>query len=641
MLTQDGILRADGSIIDNNGAPNLIKNGHAEINATGWIVSKNTVAASRPDSGFVTSSTNITWTRNTTNPIDGQADFLYTKDAANRQGEQVYYGFTVAKKYRAKVLQIEVDYLVNSGTFSAGSSSTDSDVILYIYDVTNSTFIEPSSFKFLSSSSTIADKFVANFQTSATGSSYRILFHQATTSSSAFAVQFKEVRVSPCQYVYGTPITDWQSYTYTGFTSTNGVVSSKWRRVGDTMEIIQNVEWSGAAGAFSGRFGLPSGYSIDTNKLALNTLAVDRTLLGRASFLDSGLFIYDGFVTYDDTTTVNVWQLDASVSTGRNATITATSPFSFGTNDTINLKYSVPITGWSSSTQVSDGYDGRLIGARAYLDGGTTVTSGSAFIFSTKSHDKTNSYDTSNGRFTAPSSGIYKISALITYASSAWTAGNTNNLQLYKNGSFHSFLDANDIQASVTAVIAVRGSAQIELNAGDYLTIVPSFIGSRSSISNAGLNWASFEKLASPQTVSATEVVSAFYQSTAGQSFNATEAISNFGTKVHDTHNAVSNASSSFTFTAPVAGYYEANARHTTGAVQTNADMYSTFFFNGVAVGRDMHYVQSNNSIVCVRPYGYGWLNAGETIQLKTRAGSPASVSTSNVENFITIKRVK
>ena len=79
-----------------------------------------------------------------------------TKDTANRQGRVVYTPFTIQTAHQAKVLQVSFDYIVNSGTFAAGTSSTDSDVIVYLQDVTNGTFIEPSSIKLLSNSSTLS-----------------------------------------------------------------------------------------------------------------------------------------------------------------------------------------------------------------------------------------------------------------------------------------------------------------------------------------------------------------------------------------------------------------------------------------------------------------------------------------------------
>lgn len=129
------------------------------------------------------------------------------------------------------------------------------------------------------------------------------------------------------------------------------------------------------------------------------------------------------------------------------------------------------------------------VACRAYLDGGTTVTSATAFIFSSETYDVKGIYNTSNGRITATEAGYYSIAALITYASSAWTAGDTNALQIHKNGSLYAYMAADDIQASGTFVKQIQGKFEIQLAASDYVQIVPVFTGSRTSISTAGLNW--------------------------------------------------------------------------------------------------------------------------------------------------------
>ena len=140
---------------------------------------------------------------------------------------------------KAKVAQIELDYIVNSGTFAAGSSSSDGDLIVYIYDVTNSTLIEPSSIKFLSSSTATSDRIVTNFQTSATGTSYRLILHVSSTSASAWELKADNFQVKPSTYVYGTPITDNVPYTPSnsqGF-GTLASVDLRWSRKGDTLSI--------------------------------------------------------------------------------------------------------------------------------------------------------------------------------------------------------------------------------------------------------------------------------------------------------------------------------------------------------------------------------------------------------------------
>jgi hypothetical protein len=187
------------------GGVNLIANGTAEVNNTGWTCYADAAGTSPVDA--TGGSPTITFTQSASSPLLGSGSFIYTKDASNRQGEGCAYSFTVDTAYRAKVLQIEFEYLVGSGTFTAGSSSADSDVTVWIYDVTNSVLIQPTSYRLLASNTSISTRHVANFQTSATGATYRLILHSGSTSASAYTLKIDDVQVKPSQYVYGTPIT--------------------------------------------------------------------------------------------------------------------------------------------------------------------------------------------------------------------------------------------------------------------------------------------------------------------------------------------------------------------------------------------------------------------------------------------------
>ena len=68
---------------------------------------------------------NVTWTTTTTSPLRNTTSALFTKDANDRAGEGVAYAFTTALEDSAKVLQVTIPYIVNSGTFAAGSTTTD------------------------------------------------------------------------------------------------------------------------------------------------------------------------------------------------------------------------------------------------------------------------------------------------------------------------------------------------------------------------------------------------------------------------------------------------------------------------------------------------------------------------------------
>ena len=61
--------------------------------------------------------------------------------------------------------------------------------------------------------------------------------------------------------------TSWTDYTPTGSWSTNTTYTGKWRRVGDEMEIQVKVATTGTCTDAVLSVDIPSGYTIDANKL--------------------------------------------------------------------------------------------------------------------------------------------------------------------------------------------------------------------------------------------------------------------------------------------------------------------------------------------------------------------------------------
>lgn len=174
---------------------NYIVNGDAEVSTNGWATYAD-AAGARPVDGTGGSPT-VTWTRSTSGPLRGGASFLLTKDAANRQGQGASYDFTIDTADRARVLNISFDWTVASGTYSPGTSTTDSDVIIDIYDVTNAAIIEPAPIKLDGATIGINYKYNGSFQTASNSSSYRLIIHCATTSASAYTLKLDNIAISP------------------------------------------------------------------------------------------------------------------------------------------------------------------------------------------------------------------------------------------------------------------------------------------------------------------------------------------------------------------------------------------------------------------------------------------------------------
>ncbi len=596
--------------------PNFLKGkGHYEKTVNGTTAYAD-AAGTRPVDGTGGSPT-LTCTRTTSSPLDGDGSLLITKDAANRQGQGCAIQFTIDSAYKAKVLQIEMDYIVGSGTFTAGTSSTDSDLIVYIYDVTNSTLIEPSSIKFLASSTTLPDKFVANFQTSATGTTYNLILHQATTSSSAYTFKADNLQVKPSQYVYGTPISDWQSYTPTGSLTTNTTYTGMRRRVGGNEEFRIKADFSGTNTQGAMTLNLP--VTIDTTKIPGTINGA--TVFGIGSARDSGSADFDLVTAYNSTTSVTVLLKNSSATYGYYAQVNTSTnvPMTIASGDSVEVFLSVPVVGYSSSVQQSDGFSSREITAQVYR-ASTSQTINSAsdvkIQWNAENKDSTSSFDsTTNYRFVVPSSGTYSFGGNIVIGASG--SSTIAFAHLYKNGSPRKTIGSVLTSTSIATTIAI--STQDDAVAGDYYEI---FLNSNSvsmpvlsdaSIYN-GSQWF-ITKLQSPQTMSMTERVS-FSVNTSTSSVSTSSPFV-FTNVVDNTHGAYSTSTG--VFTAPYRGFYFFTATYYTGATSNQG----VFYKNGTTqVAQGIATVSSAQ----VGNISYGLtLNAGETIELRAITSATAS----------------
>lgn len=522
------------SIGAGGGSVNFVTNPDAEAGTTGYTVDS-FAAASRPAGSLTGTTTGITFSTSSSSPLAGINSFTFAKDAANRQGRVVYTPITITPAYQAKVLQVSMDYIVSSGTFVAGSNTTDSDIIVYLQDVTNSTFIEPSSFKLLSNSSTISDRFNATFQTSATGTSYRVLLYCASTSSAAFTLKFDNISVSPSTYVYGTPITDWQSFTPTVSHTTNATSTGKIRRVGDCEEYLVRTAYSGATDNATYTVTIANGKSIDTAKL--NGTQAGLSPFGVAAGHDSG-GTHGGTVVYASTTTVQVIGDDGSGAWSGAGGV----PFTPGSGDYVETSFSVPILGYSSSVQTSDQTDTRVVAA-IITGNPASASSGNPIIVPTVIKDTHGAYNASTGGYTVVVPGLYKMFGALSSASSATT------LSIYKDAVVYQLCGSLDSNGEATF------SGMVDCVAGSVIDIRP---GGTVDATDMSLN---IERVSGPSAIAATESVNARYSTNTGQSVsNATLTIIDFEDRSFDSHNAVTTGAS-WKFTAATSGVYDVFAQ--------------------------------------------------------------------------------
>jgi hypothetical protein len=598
------------------GGINYISNGSAEDNnTTGWGTYADAAGTSPVDGSGGTA--NVTISTSASSPLIGTYSFLMVKDAVNRQGQGWEYDFTIDSAYKAKVLQIDFEYLVSSGTFVAGTSSADSDVTVWIYDVTNGLVIQPSAYKLLSNSSTLSTKHSATFQSAANSTSYRLIFHVGSTSASAYTLKVDGISVAPEQYVYGTPVTDWQAYTptLTGF-GTATSVNFQWRRVGDNVE-VRGKFTSGTSTGVEARASLPSVTSADTGKIASIQLvgmgansaasANSRTVLIEPSV---GYFTF-GITTSNPLTKAN----------GSGVAISG---------ETISFFGLVPVQGWSSSVQTSDATDTRILAAAANTLSSTTLPANAALLFNTTTIDTHGAITTGAGyKYTVPVSGNYRISSTVPPI----TAG-SNSLYVAKNGSFT--FTAQNLITFVSTSHGGGGSIVLSLVSGD--TIQFSF-SSAATASNTNANFA-IERLSGPSAIAATETVAYSGSRTAGNySINNTTVTVVPNLTAVDTHGSMNTSTG--IYTVPVSGIYEAIARSTYFCTVTGG--YGAITLNMGAAGISSWLAQdsTNSNYRTITVSNLRRLNAGDQISFQMFNPNAATVVADTAgASTIQIKRI-
>jgi hypothetical protein len=589
-------------------------NPSAEVDTSGWATYAD-AAGALPVNG-TGGVANVTWTRSTSSPLRGSAEFLFTKDAANRQGEGVSYDFTIDSADQGKVLNINFDYAVRSGTYAS------SDLTVYIYDVTNSLVIQPGGYTVQSAVAALPMKQIATFQTAINSTSYRLILHVASTSASAYTVGFDNFVVGPQSIVNGTPVTDW--VLTSGFTPSVGfgttTLSSIWtKRNGDSTE-VRGYFKAGTLAASEARLDLPSGFLIDLTKMT-STTAVQR--VGTWQRIRNGATVQissqdgEGPIYFNGANSGGVYFSTATASD----VLTNSNVNAFlSNNDGISFIFDYPTAGKSSNVQMSSDTDTRVVLAKAGGDA-ASASGGDPIIFPTTVYDTHGAYNASTGRFTVPVSGYYRIYGYVNSADAGF------RLHVYKNAVQETYAaGSTDSNGEGTFTYVVQA------NAGDLLDLRPLVAFDITATSHIN-----FERVSGPAQVAASESVNARYYASA-TALSGSLATIVWTTKDYDSHNSMSSG----VYTCPISGKYSVqSALALSGTFALNNTTVIEIQKNGVAISNLTRYIAAaitndgidiEDTVSCV---------AGDQIRIQvSNSGTSPAIVASNTRNYIAISRV-
>lgn len=673
LLTSGGVQMQDGTILQNEGPINYIKNYGAEVNTTGWATYAD-AAGNVPVDGTGGTATGLTFSRSTSSPLVGSGQFsMVQANSTSLQGKGVSYDFTIDPAYKASVLSVRFNFNASS-TFVAsdgitaplndGTTSTNagnSDIEVFIYDVTNSVLI-PVSPQVITGKGTNNYQFNGTFQTSSNSTSYRLIFHVATTSANAtgWTFLFDRVYVGPQNLAQGTVITDWQTFTPTGTWTTNTTYTGQWRRVGNMMQVNYKIALSGAPSGTLTSINLPSGYTIDTSKLLDTGGNAGTPTLGFGIARISGSGAFQITHLYGSTTTVKPYTNNTAASSYSyySSQPTATIPATFASGDYINGYFEVPILGWSSNVQMSNDTSSSVVAARGYrsaaLSGLNPNNTSVKINLDAANGDTNGAWDTANSKYVIPVSGWYQINCAITINST-----NVLNAQyqtvIYKNGSLLDY--GQSIYPPSTNGFKVMGSYLGQFVAGDYLELYLYGAGNNSASTltaavGATNVYMEVQRVSGPSTIAVTDTVACRYYG-ATTSLSSSSSKISFPSKAYDTTGSFVTD----TFTAPVSGKYSiAVGLYTSANTLVAGGSIAAFIYkNGSAlstVGKVINFTGSTSSSVSWYVGGYDEIQlvAGDTISIYGGSSSSAATlngasitdfsSATTQNNYVEIKKI-
>jgi len=453
------------------GGINYILNPDFETGTDGWVVYDDGAVAVPVDG--TGGSPTVTFSRTAGQIIRGSAYGNLAKGGAvNVQGQGLSYDFSVdrADYDRSKRLTVSFEY-------QNGNAMVNGDIVVYIYDVTNSTLLgvveNDNNGEVLTSIGDVS-RFIGSFETVAGASDYRLILHYATTSTGNFNILLDSVSVSPDVTVPGAIVKKPQPFTPNfpdGVTLGNGTVDGSYWREGQFMMGYASLTLGSTTAITGGiTFEIPDGELIDTN-VALSAFG-STTVLGDCQLVDNGTASHTGVLGYNATNKLVLNTLQTSGSDVVKTGINATTPFTWANTDIITLTFKVPIEGWAASAALST-TEANLTTAQvqASMNVTSAVTIGKA-TFNTVNVDNLNIVDATADDITIPRSGRYLLSLIGLTDSIAWNSPSDNfNVAYRVNGGSWVLVAADRATVAHTGRLDASGSIILDLNKGDTLEI--------------------------------------------------------------------------------------------------------------------------------------------------------------------------
>ena len=395
---------------------------------------------------------------------------------------------------------------------------------------------------------------------------------------------------------------------------------------------------SGTSTATTASVSLPSGLSIDTSKLDTSG----------SNIFGFGIVSSAAAVTWcliaANTGGTVLYFSQQSASNAGTGPLNGSSYLSSGQSAHFIVR-NVPIQGWSSSVQMSDGYDGRQIAFMAEGAVSSSVGSNTLIGYSSIVKDDVNGWNSTNKEWEVPASGDYEIEVqhgIVTLGTAAVNqyAGALIHIDGGLVRQKYKYVENTGVQ---TWYISTSYSGP--LTAGQKIKIyVDTNITSPTLTTGSSQTFVKIIKYANPQTMSATAKHTCSYQLAGGQTLTATGIIK-FDTKLTDSYGSYDTSTGIF---KPFeAGTYEISNQMFSINATTQADI--RLRKNSVAIARHAvtpvysagTSIANNNSYMILTPIQVD-LTSEDTLDLyNSSALGTGSIYNSAIDNILTIKKIK
>jgi hypothetical protein len=595
-----------------------------------WTTYADAAAASPVDG--TGGSPSSTYAVSTDSSLRGTTNFLWTHSANNRQGEGFSYNFTIDPSDKGKVLQLSLEYLIASGTYA------DDDLQFWIYDVTNSRLIQPAPFKLKNSG--IIEKFGMEFQTSSNSTSYRLIGHVATTTATAYTIRFGNWNLGPGAKLYGSVDTDMVPCPtgYAASWTANTTTTCKFKTRGDLKIYDYYLALVGQPTNATLTLTLPAGDVIDTAKLSGGTGAEQN--LGRAAIVSAGAG-YIGFSAYASTTSVTVKYHGSTYSS-----VNRTTPGTFASGDSVNVRIEVPIVGMSSSQVRSNEANTRVVASFASKITGSHTSSGSwqdIASYGTSSDTLATAFDATTGVYTIKVPGNYLANGFAQFAAS--TSGTARGLKILVNsqGAGYTATGIGDFRTNANYTSMNANGILYNLKAGDLVKMqgYQDTGGSIAYLADAEISTRlSIMLIQGPSQILGSDTVAALFTGQPTGTLTNAFNITTFPTTIKNANGVYS--SGSYTVQSP--GIYDIFAQINVDATHTTAtSVIVAVYVEGVEKARDRKYTYVSGAFNLqpqINLQNYPIL-AGQVVTIRSYCDGTSCTFGSNAESSrFSIKRV-